>query len=495
MGGARRALTRTPSACTTTPASLGALLTLACMIAGCRGGEGHDLEAPPPIARATLRDTLPALPPSLVEAPITYDFAEARAALEAIVPRTFGDLSHRIEIPNNRRVHVAFAARRSPFTIRVAGDSIELTTVVAYEGRGWYDPKVGPEVHASCGTSGESPRVRVRLVSAVRLAPDWTLRVRTRLRDLRPVSATPRDACLATLLRIDVTPQVLHAVRSPIEKQLSAVDRRIAQLDLRSRIAGLWATIQRPIRLGDSLWFQINPRTVRVGGLRGDGDRLIALVGLTASPRIRSGARPANGAEPLPALEPARTTGRGAHVLLEGRLDYDVASAILNRALEGKRFEQGPRTFVTRKASVYPLGDGRVAMRLRFGGNSSGTAYLVGTPRYSITRGELAVPDLEFDVATEDLLVRSAAWIASDQVRDYLRERAHWPVAELVEQARGLAERALNRELTRGVRLAGTLSHGEVLEARALPEAIVVRAHADGALWLDIDREIPLARR
>ena len=65
-------------------ASLG-IAALAC------GSTGSvDAPAPKPVADLTV-DSLPMLPPSLVDAPITYDLTPALEKLEASVPRKFGD--------------------------------------------------------------------------------------------------------------------------------------------------------------------------------------------------------------------------------------------------------------------------------------------------------------------------------------------------------------------------------------------------------------------
>ena len=66
-----------------------------------------------------------------------------------------------------------------------------VSSVIEYEGRGWYDPLIGPEVSAACGTDiVERPRARVRLESTLRLDESWGLD--------RPL---PRDARGAVLER------------------------------------------------------------------------------------------------------------------------------------------------------------------------------------------------------------------------------------------------------------------------------------------------------
>ena len=71
---------------------------------------------------------------------------------------------------------------RSPFRVRVTGQTLSISADVEYQGRVWYRPPIGPELSAGCGV-GDAPRPRVRatLVSTGRLTPRWQLRTRTRV--------------------------------------------------------------------------------------------------------------------------------------------------------------------------------------------------------------------------------------------------------------------------------------------------------------------------
>ncbi|MGH7714299.1 MAG: DUF4403 family protein, partial [Gemmatimonadaceae bacterium] len=258
-----------------------------------RGRVGMTVDAPAPEVTADLPDPLPELPLSIVNAPVSYDLAPAIAALEAAVPRDIGDIAKRLQAGGNTRAHFAFAARRAPFRIDVDSLTIRISSIVEYEGRGWYRPFIGPEVSAACGTSGvPRPRVRVTLVTRARLTDDWRLRTKTRIAELAPVSPDTRDKCRITIFRIDITNRLINALRGLVERQLATLDRNIARLDTPDRFQSLWNTMQRPIRLTDSIWFTINPRSAQLGSITSDSGRVVANLRLGASPRIVTGPRP-----------------------------------------------------------------------------------------------------------------------------------------------------------------------------------------------------------
>jgi uncharacterized protein DUF4403 len=480
------------------PALTGAT-TAVLTLAAC--GIGRDIDPPAPravaaSAAADAADVIAELPPSVVDAPVVYDLAPAIAALEAVVPTTFGDIAKRLDVPGNGRVRYAFAATRTPFTVSLVGDTVLVSAELEYQGRGWYDPPIGPEVSAACGTGGEDvrPRASIRAAAVVRLTPRWRIRSTSRVLAVEPLTETPRDHCRITIFKIDVTDRVMRATQSLLESKLAQVDARLAATDLRTPMERWWHLLERPIRITEGLWFRINPTSVRFGGLRLSDSTVEASIGLSASPRIVSGARPLETPTPLPELLRGGSVGDSLHVVIEGRLGYDLANRIARRQLRGRKIIRGTQTIEIKDVGLSALGDGRVVMAMDFAGSARGRAYLVGTPQYDAARDQLFVPDLDYDLATANVLLGGFEWMKRGDVRDYLRAHARWPMQALVDSARGRVERAINRQLGAGVRLAGTVISSEALGVHAGADAIVLRAHADGQLRLLVNRA-PVIRK
>ncbi|MEQ1693200.1 MAG: DUF4403 family protein [Gemmatimonas sp.] len=441
------------------------------------------------------RKVLPPISPSVVDAPISYALEPMLVALEQSVPRSFGNLTKRITMPSNKRQSFAFAATRTPFSVDFDGTRLTLSTVVSYAGRGWYDPMIGPTVSASCGLDSIKPRVRVVMTTDLEVNSEWQILAKSRVRSLKPVTDTDRDACRVTLFNIDVTDRVVAALGPQLQSRLPAVDRRIRAFDLRRRVERWYNLLNKSIRIQDSLWLVLAPEQVRLGGLRLEDTALVADVRLFARPLLVYGPAPARITTTLPALVPAdRVVGDSAHLLLEGLLGYDAASTLLSKQLVGRKFSRFGRKIEVARARFYPLGDGRVVLALGISGAVSGDAYFVGTPQIDTASRMLAVPDLDFDVATANALVRGLAWMKKGDMVTELRARARVPIDSMLEETRVRVEEALNRDLADGVTLSGTVTTGRLLDVVAEPRWLVVRAEAFGKLGLGIDREIKLKK-
>ncbi|MBC7821007.1 MAG: DUF4403 family protein, partial [Planctomycetaceae bacterium] len=117
------------------------LPTAALVISGCESR--LDVDAPAPAMLADV-DTLPSLPTSTLDIPLTYDLSPVVREVEKAVPKKFGNIADRKQL-SNKRMHVAFEATRGPFSVSLNGQTAHIAAVVTYKGRGWYDPPLAPE--------------------------------------------------------------------------------------------------------------------------------------------------------------------------------------------------------------------------------------------------------------------------------------------------------------------------------------------------------------
>ncbi|HUQ20695.1 MAG TPA: hypothetical protein VM099_13855, partial [Gemmatimonadaceae bacterium] len=93
-----------------------------------------DIDAPAPRVSADI-DTLPSLPTSTLDIPLTYDLSPVVKALNEAVPTSFGNIAERHEVKGQPRMHVAFEATRDPFRVSLDGQTAHLTAIIHYAGK------------------------------------------------------------------------------------------------------------------------------------------------------------------------------------------------------------------------------------------------------------------------------------------------------------------------------------------------------------------------
>ena len=455
--------------------TLAALLVLS--TASCRGRSFN--ATPPAIVTGVVVESLPPVPPSRLEIPVRYDLAPALAWLETSVPKTIGKIGDKLPVKGNDRLHIAYEISREPFKVGLEGQTITISSVLHYQGRGWYDAPVIPEVSASCGTGDQQPRARLTLSVTGRLDEKWMLKVKSIVKAV-PLTDTERDQCEVTAAHIDVTGKVLAAAEGALQGELQKADRKLGRFPVRTMVEGVWTTIQQPLRLTDSLWLLINPVSLRFLPPTTSGDSLLWQAGLEANPRIIGGAKPAASTNPL--LPPDRSPAPAPDLLIlsEGRLPYDVAEDILSKALQKTKIKVGNHAIAIKHLKPAPLGDGRVSVGLTVSGAANGTLYAVGHPQID-SMGVLTMPDLTLDAGTTDALTGALAWLASgDRITQFLRDAIKVNLAPTLEKARVLAEKNLNRELAPGLELQTTLTSAKPVGVWAAPDALVARVIVRG---------------
>jgi len=467
------------------PAPVFPVLLLVTALTGCR----EKVLAPEPVREDAWVDSFPPSPSATIVAPLTVDLESALAAAEAEVPRRFGSMDQRLKAEPESRTSYAFAAEREPFRVRFAGDTILATAIIHYQGRGWYDPPIGPTITGGCGTEEPRPRARLTLRILAGLDTNWRLRTRIRLREVRAFSDEERDQCEVSLLKFNVTGKVLAGAEDAIRKALPVLDRQLLGLDLRSPLETIWKDLLEPIKVGDSLWLLLRPEAVSVGPLSAVGDRLTSRIGVRARPGFVTGSRPDPKHVPLPAL------GRGVSedgfmMQVEGRFDYPVIAEMLTQALAGTMVKTPGGAIRVDRLQVIGLGRGRVGLGLTFSGSAAGIIWLVGSPAYDPESRHISVPDLELDASSAGLLVRGFAWLKGPEIMAFLRKEARVPADSLLKDLAAMAEKESNLNLAPGVRLGTVITGVEPVGIYAGRLGIVLRAHATGTASLELGPEI-----
>jgi len=452
------------------------------------------LDAPPPVVVADLPYAPHQVPASTLDALVTYQLSTAVDSLEAAVPQTYGDIEERIPITGKPRASFGFTAKRSPFSVQIESTTVTISADVEYQGRVWYRPPVSPELSAGCGVGGSPrPRLRATLSSTARLTPEWELRTSTRVLGVIPYSDAPRDRCRMTVLRLDVTDRVMGATRSMLERRVVTFDDAVTRWPVRQKFIRLWRLLQRPIRLTEGVYLQIDPYAAQLGTIGAVGDTVMADLRIIASPRIVTGVQQ-NAIRPLPPLQTAGTAASGAHVVIEGSFTYPAATALMRRSLVGRGIVQQGRHLRIKDLELTGIGGGRVALGVTVAGQASGRLYFTGTPSLDSVTHQISVPDLDYDVGTARMLVESFAWLKGVDIRDFLRERARLPDSSTVGKLRGLAETGINRRLARGVTLSGRIHDARGVAVRATTKQIRMTAVADAEFRIAIDRAPKIPR-
>ena len=423
---------------------------------------------------------------SRLSVPLEYDFTAVLRLVEQIVPTSFGSMDSVKQMGDNDRRHYAFEASREPFTAFADGNLLHLRATIAYQARGFIKPVIGPTISAGCGQGMERPRLVVELATPLTLTRDWHLASKARIVRVEPASTEPRDHCDVSILHKDVTEQVVGAARAGLSAHLPNIDRKVAAVDLTRQVTEWWGMLARPIKLAKGVWLTLGPQRLSVGRVRGHSKILTVPVSLDAHPLIVTGlTEPVVVAGPLPAL--ARDSASdGYHIIMDGIVDYGTASRELSAALGAESFTASGHTVKLTRVTILPQTKGRLALSAVFTGAASGTLQLVGTPRLDRAHDVITVPDLDFDLQSNNKLLQTYSWMKSDALRTELRKRARIPIAPVLARGRALLLEGLNRKIGDALTLSASVDSVTVRGLFVTRDGLTVRAEAKGKAGVSV---------
>jgi hypothetical protein len=437
-------------------------------------------------------DAAPApAPPELsrFSVPLEYEFTAVLRLVEQIVPTKFGSIDSVKTVGDDNRKHYAFEAIRGPFTAFADGNLLHLRATLAYSARGFYKPPIGPTLSAGCGNDKERPRVVVELATPISLTDSFHLVSKARIVRVEPASSEPRDHCDVSILHYDVTGRVIEAAREGLASQLASIDRKVRTVDLTEHVTEWWGMLARPIKLHDDVWLLLGPERLRVGHVTGRKRIIVVPVSLDARPRVvTASTEPVVVTTALPKLE-RDSASEGYHIVIDGVVDYSIASHELTSALAAKSFTQSGKTIKVTAVSVLPQAKGRLALSVTFTGDANGTVKLVGTPKIDHAHSMVTVPDLDFDLQSDSKLLQTYSWLKSDGLRAELRKRASFSMQPALDRGRALLLEGLNRKIGDALTLTATVDSVAARGLYVTRDGLIIRAEAQGYAGVSVKQQ------
>ena len=207
-----------------------------------------------------------------------------------------------------------------------------------------------------------------------------------------------------------------------------SLDRQIARLPLKPRLAQVWAQAFKPIRVGKSpvSWLVLRPETIGVSEPRLEDGRITLSLAISARARVVvQDSAPDNAPTPLPAAQILDAPSQGFSFSVPLFLPYEQASQLALASLAKTLPHAGGMTVKFSRLQILPSGqDVVVATRFcadpgwdPFGWfDSCGDVYLRGMPVFDPVHQTIRVDRLHYDVASANLMLNAVRALAGGEL-------------------------------------------------------------------------------
>ncbi len=285
-------------------------------------------------------------------------------------------------------------------------------------------------------------------------------------------------------------------------QQLKPDFRGAPGLNWKSHMRDLWAKMQAPIYLDKGLWLLIRPETMSIGRMRTDLKRRLTahtVLEMTAAPEIIFGDKPSTINRIMPPFGRFQPGPGIFQAMSNTRISYKEANQYFRDPrlkLNGMVLPgTGERKLTLKGIRLYGSGGKVIAeVKLQYnppiinftGKPAKMTVYLRGTPRYLPKQRVFDLPDLDFDVKSNDLMVQIADFIFKSDFKNELRKIAKLPIGLKMDIMKEKMNKALNRPLGRFTRLHTQVDSFNVLDGFADNEGIEVRLSIMGTATMEV---------
>lgn len=333
---------------------------------------------------------------------------------------------------------------------------------------------------ASCGVNEAMPRIQFTLPGTVKWGDKGVLNIvkgQWALKWLKPCSLTALNLNAESILNLPL-------VRSKVEEAISsAIETNMGAVGLKPILEKAWPAINEPREVQPGVWMVLNPQQVGFADLVGQGKTISTAIFIAARPQIVSGAKPALKLPPVPEVQ-VLPKSEGFHIALRGDVGLEKANELLNAQLANKPIDAGGKTVLIEKLRLYGSGE-KAVIGLTLKQPVQAEIFLLAKPVFDAEKNEVRFEEVEYSLATSNVLLKSASWMLSGTFRKTIQEKAKFSFdQDLADQMSKLRNTRFDLgQGGAGMRLAldKVRPMGLWFTATEIKTIVV----ADGKVWLD----------
>jgi len=183
-----------------------------------------------------------------------------------------------------------------------------------------------------------------------------------------------------------------------------------------------------------------------------------------------------------------KTGGKnGFNLNLDIRASYDSLSAFVGKEFVGQVFNFKGRKIQIKGIKISGAQNQKLIFKLDFDGAKKGTIYLTGIPVLDIITQKISMKELDFDLETKSVLLKTAKWMFNKRILDELEKNSVFELKDLLNESKSNIVSAINAEITKGVKMSGSVNHISLQEIYLDKGNLLLRSEVKGTLKIKID--------
>jgi hypothetical protein len=446
-----------------------------------------------PVLTGTVNQ-LDSLPISDIDIPISialrplYDMAEKEVDSVYTSPGWPYDY-----VVDNCESRYMYRFRRSPLRISANNDLINMSFTGYYHvagsqrlctGTGSNQTPLTPwSPPCTCGIKEGERKVNVAFTAKIGLKNNYSIQYA--INRLEPV---PLDKCTVCFWSQDITQTIMVHLKAQLDDARKSMEDTIRLMNLRPQFQKLWDGLNTVFPLYNYGYLQINPEKIRISRFHMAKDTLYLTAGISARPVV-SQVRPKNLQTLVPEISDF-SERKGFNIYTDAYLQYDSLGRIINEQVKNKRIEleQFGKYIIIQNCEIYGAEKEKLILKIDFTGSESGSFYLTGKPEYNADKKTLQINNLDFDIQTRDLLVKTAKWMFNRKILQSLQPYTRFELGPYEQDLLNRINSQLNRDVYAGVKMYGKVDILTLKKIYPFKDMLVVRFNSSGNIGMQVSK-------
>jgi len=165
---------------------------------------------------------------------------------------------------------------------------------------------------------------------------------------------------------------------------------------------------------------------------------------------------------------------------------YNSINKLLAQNLKGKEIQLKKEKIKIDSVLILGATNQKLSFKVHFSGKRSGVMYFAGTPTFDKEKQIISFPDMDFDIETKNVLLKSATWLFDDLITSKIREFAVYDISKDLNSNKKMIEKELNRELDKGIRMETKLKSVRIDQIIPLKEELWIVTNLEGELGIKL---------
>jgi hypothetical protein len=435
----------------------------------------------------------PAKPTSGISLPVVINLRAISQSLNAqYAERYYTDDSYENNNADQLKITVF---KREPLVIQAIENNILADVPMRIEGSYQFTSKL-----LGINVTHQQPfsfNVTVNLQTLPTFDKDWNLKLNSKANikwdDL------PNFSVIG--VQVDFQKMFGKIIQGRIDKLTAQLDEEITRaVNLRKLVSDNWKQVTQPFSLDKKTnsWLVIKPRNVFYTQLQGYDSLAKINLGLYSVIEVVSGYKPViDSSTTLPILYQTNKIDDKVNLLLNTEIKFEQINKLIQEQIAGKPIKLEAKDYVIDilDAQVFAHGD-KIMIGVHVNGKLNkglikkkikGIIYLEGTPMYNANKLSITIKDIDLNVKTKDVLLKSASWLANSKLfKNSIESKLEFSIANQLIQAKKLANEAVNKQYSKSVQLSGAVTEIAPTQVYITPNAIRVNIKATGKIGVEL---------